>query len=1665
MKKPHIYKWIVIAVSILSYFVMLLPLQGQIPGQVIKPALTGKQVLDPDLDGYVSLKTNGVQQGFTTPPHDDVLQSEIPYAYLQQYDPMGDLLKGPDCSFTDLLGVESSGNNAIGVYRDAGNNLLFRFRVGNYSPNSKAYGVFIDTDQRFGLTGPDADPNAVAGNPGFEVEIVLRTNFSIDVNKVDGTINPVLQSSFSYDNNCQKSVTVTNACNNPDFFYDFFVPFSSLQNIAGLNITLNTPMRFVAVSGMSPQSIIASGPSDIAGTGETANPDNIYTDLINIQTPVTPNDINNGIPPRSECPVLNIVTSGSIVVSGTTVEPVGTTLQVKVYSSAGALLESKSISTTGVSWSVTLTGNVAAGNKVTAIATAPGKGPSAESCNMQTIAATPLPPLVIDQCLETGTCGENLIPGATLNVYYNGILIESTSSNTSVVHIGGITFMYKPNGNFNNCSAGQKLMLEGVYQFSQTVDGVESVKVSCIPLSWNSCLGQTKISAPVITSPLYNGIGLTISGTSDAYLRIEVLKNNISLGTVFANGSGHWTISGITLAAGDIVTAVARLAATSPLTCYPGFSAPVIVAPAPAPVITSDACGTVTAVSGYVNATAGSVRIFNSSNVALGTAVTVGTDGNWSITGLNITSGGYYARALYTGGAFGNSLSRTVRQKTSNIPVISTVTITELTTTSLTGTGVTNDTIKLYVDNVQVILPAVVRVSAGTWTITNIPSYAFYAGATVYVTATSPVKCEGDPSAVKTVLCNPPAVPLYTGGSYSYCTGNAGTILIQNSQLFVVYQLTDAAGNSAGPPKMGTGGNLELNTFPLTGNLTNIFVSAYRLFKPECKTISTVPINYDVQNPAPSITLTGTYLSVQRGTTAASLLYSVKSTNPSADKYTIDFSPAANLQGFADITLAQNIPANAIPIAVPASAAVNNYMATLTIHSNTPGSCSSNYSFTISVYSNSQPPIISMQPMGTEVCFNTGTVMSVLTPNLGVTYQWQSARAISGPYAPVVGGSGATTASYTTPFLTSDIYYRVIVSNAYGSTLSTIATVTISAIAPGTWDGDTDNNWNNAFNWSCNFLPDLTTNVLIGNGKPHYPVLSLGPAGMARNLTIQNSASLTVSGNTLQIAGSISNAGSFTADEGTIELRGSVVQTIPANTFTGNNILNLTLTNSAGATVAGSLNILGVLKAQTGNIASNGNIKLISTPLRTALIDGAGNGQVTGDVTIQRYIASSFGYKYFASPFTALTVGDFTPYLELTESFATFYRYDENNKNTLGQPITGWIKYVQPSGLLNPFHGYTANLGTNTSSVTMEFSGIVNNGTFTRSLSNNNGKFTKGYNFIGNPYPSPINWDAPGWTKTKVDNAIYFFNAGTTDRYLGTYSSYVNGVATGNGSNVIPAYQAFFVHVKDTANPTNYPVNGSLTITNAVRVNNLNPVFHKNSNEALQIKIAAAFTSPDGPKDFAVSYFDSDATGDFDTHKDALKLMNTEPLVPNIYFITEGGRELSINGIPEPSAEITEIALGINTLQDGTIMISTGDMSMLPSNRYLYLLDTESNIRKDLLLHTHYKFSLRKGKYDNRFKLIISNFEMGEITEEDHKLFIVTGGGASYTIYTTLPDEEKGTIIVYNIAGQKVHEKDVTGKETIVVHPSTGAGAYVVTISAMGRRETAKIIVTQKHFE
>jgi fibronectin-binding autotransporter adhesin len=681
-----------------------------------------------------------------------------------------------------------------------------------------------------------------------------------------------------------------------------------------------------------------------------------------------------------------------------------------------------------------------------------------------------------------------------------------------------------------------------------------------------------------------------------------------------------------------------------------------------------------------------------------------------------------------------------------------------------------------------------------------------------------------------------------------------------------------------------------------------------------------------------------------------------------------------------------------------------------------------------------------------------GTTTVSLTGETG-TIQWEQSPNGSSGWANVSGGSGATTASYTTPALYALTYYRAnVTSGACASAVSN----TVSTDIGNSWTGAVGTDWNVAGNWACG-IPDLTTNVAIPN-VANKPILNGGATGTVNNLTIAASSSLTVTGNTLQIAGTISSSGTFDAAAGTIEMKGTVSQTIPAGLFSGNNVMNLIVSNTAGAVLGGALNVTGMVLANTGNLASGGFLKLVSSAAQTALIDGSGGGSVTGNVIMQRYIPSAYGYKYISSPFSNATVAQYTSYFSPTVSISKLFSYNQNHQYS-GSDLTGWVDHSTVTNSLNPGEGYALNFGVSGSATTMEITGQVNDNIGSLTLFNHNGTYTQGFNLVGNPYPSPIDWDATVALNTDIDDAIHFFEA-SGDEYSGAYTSYVNGVPGGVGLNIIPSMQGFFVHVTDGS----FPVTGTLSLPNSVRTNDLNPGFKTAAIDPRTIlHFSLKYDGENKKADPFVLYFDPIATPGFDKKADALKMMNTDVGLPNLYAITPDKRQLSISGIPIPRDSIVNTYLGINTLADGWVTFAATDLTRLPSNLNLFLVDGERKLIQDLKLMPSYRLYLKKGVSNNRLQLKITTADFPLPIFEEHQLFRLSRTGGAVVLVANLDQQETGMLTVSNISGQKLLVTEVMANQMVEIGSLVRSGVLLVQMKSGQRIQTEKTVVVNEN--
>lgn len=599
-------------------------------------------------------------------------------------------------------------------------------------------------------------------------------------------------------------------------------------------------------------------------------------------------------------------------------------------------------------------------------------------------------------------------------------------------------------------------------------------------------------------------------------------------------------------------------------------------------------------------------------------------------------------------------------------------------------------------------------------------------------------------------------------------------------------------------------------------------------------------------------------------------------------------------------------------------------------------------------------------------------------------------------------------------------------------------------------------------------LQSLPASALLNNRVYNLNINNLSGVNLTGNLTIDNTLNLetgafSIAGTTLTFRNGNTpvarNTGTLTTSNTTnlvFGVAGGTLGnsfTLPSGLFTSPPVINnLTINRDNPLTLGNQMvSVRGIVLVTNGVLNTSTNLTFLSDNNQTALIDGAGNGSISGTVHMQRYLPSGFGYKYIGSPFSNATVEGFAEEIDLGASFPTFYRYDENREST------GWVNYTTTSGALVPMIGYAANSGNSSAPKTLLLSGTVNNGTMAAiNIFNNDKTYTEGFNLMSNPYPSPIDWNAAqGWARTNIDNAVYYFDAGTTDQYGGTYSTYINGVSSnGVAGRYIASMQGFFVHVTDGA----YPVQGSFGMDNRVRVAQLSPAFHKNSNSNQKplIRISAEMETENSNKDYLVVYFDEAATTAFEPELDAIKLNNTDDWVPNIGVISSDGKVLSVGAWPNASEEL-EIPVSVKTETAGQLVFRLQDVENMWPGTKPYFKDKANGLVQNLLLTPEYKVYLQDGETNHRFSIVFSENDISSDVFDSRMTDAVVENNQIF-VNIRFRDEQLN-VTLFNLSGQAIYSSTLNGAGIHKLCQAPPAGVYLLQVSTGMGTVSKKILV------
>ena len=505
-------------------------------------------------------------------------------------------------------------------------------------------------------------------------------------------------------------------------------------------------------------------------------------------------------------------------------------------------------------------------------------------------------------------------------------------------------------------------------------------------------------------------------------------------------------------------------------------------------------------------------------------------------------------------------------------------------------------------------------------------------------------------------------------------------------------------------------------------------------------------------------------------------------------------------------------------------------------------------------------------------------------------------------------------------------------------------------IVGNTWTGATNTDWATATNWSYGTVPVSTDGVIIPSVS-NQPIIGISTTAALNNLTINSSATLTVN-NILQIGGTISNSGTITATSGTITMNGSSAQTIPASTFSTNTIKNLIINNSAGLTLAGSLNVTGTVTPTSGVLTTGGFLTLVSTVSGSGIIAQGSGSYLSGSVTVQRYVGNSIQWRMVGFPFTAATTVAESTLAGFYTSGYKAYTYNEAADNGAyggsGAVNGGWSAFT--TGTITANKGLLLSGGTIPSVI--NFSGPVNAGNQTITLSYSGSNPNKGWNLIANPFASNIDWDLVHvHNSCGVDNAIYRYDPNTT-----AYATYVNGSSSGNQSKIIENGAAFFVHSPGTT---------SLIINEADKTNSAPAASLMGLHQTIGTITAEGIVNTGTTAQYNQSIIKLSLSKQGDVYGDEVVLrwggpFNVTDQFDSRYDAYDRGRQigpdLSVIGtdktvysifhgsaLNSSNTENRTLQLGMNNMGEGSYQIKLNLLSTLANNNQAYLIDRYSN--------------------------------------------------------------------------------------------------------------------------
>ncbi|MCF8369658.1 MAG: fibronectin type III domain-containing protein [Bacteroidales bacterium] len=466
------------------------------------------------------------------------------------------------------------------------------------------------------------------------------------------------------------------------------------------------------------------------------------------------------------------------------------------------------------------------------------------------------------------------------------------------------------------------------------------------------------------------------------------------------------------------------------------------------------------------------------------------------------------------------------------------------------------------------------------------------------------------------------------------------------------------------------------------------------------------------------------------------------------------------------------------------------------------------------------------------------------------------------------------------------------------------------------------------------------------------------------------------------------------------------------------------------------------LTANQPVVAMNSFCKDLTVNAGARLTVGSGKTLTVGGNVLLKSDAS--GNASLIETGGLITAGTEKAQLYLTESRWHFISTPMTNASTnifediylryWDEAIGDWVYIENLGDPLLPGEGYsawTSTLYLGNTTVTYQ-GGTFNQGPVNLPVAFSGGD---GWNVVGNPYPSAVDWDHGSWVKSNIDAAIYVWDGSQYLVWNGTFGDLTDGV--------IPAYQSFYTKAS-AASPV-------LQVNNGARVHG--PAAYKDSEVSNLIEVQAF---GNGYSDITYIHFNENATPAYDSEFDAYKLFGIEE-APQIFSIV-GDDILAINSLPSYNQSMV-IPLGFKAEVDAEYTIRINNLSSFDFPLTIVIEDVLTGNMIDMSAEDDFTFTSSKDQVEGRFLIHFMSLmtDVDEMNIENN--FNIYSNDQSIYIKNMTTEITTGNVFVYNISGQEIVNSKLQNTPINRIDMKAESGYYIVKVLTDNKVITQKVFI------